>query len=402
MAGEQEVKDHPIWTAIEQFSGLKGDPVLIDTALDPQAFGLAQQVFEFVLVVEQRLQSCPATLISKAALSQLNKALAGAANEIRNFISNKNIAHLTNAVNSVEQTGFPALSQIPILAGEDIGKLANDFASQVQGILKSALEERDRLRKEREDLTARVGELVSQVQKLSETVAKQNADALNVVQAVQTQYAAKEQEFVQSSKSASDARLEEHDQLMKQLKDAAKADRDSLAARALEIVGAMEKDRDHAKDVLKIIGNIGVTGNYQKTADAETSMANVWRGITVAFFAVSIGVGVWALASTHEVDLKLTIARMLFAFLILGATVYTGRESARHRTTADRAKRVELELASLGPFLESLPAEKQSELRAKLTELYFGKEGEAHQVKADVSAKELISLLKLAIERAAK
>lgn len=402
MATEQEVKDHPIWSAIEQVATIKGEAALVDTALDPQAFGLVHQVFEFVTFAEVRIQRCPAALLSRQALTQLHKSIVGSTNEIRNFVNNKNIGHLTNAYNNIEQQGIPALALVPILGGEEVGKIADDFGSQVQGILKSALDERDRLRKEREDLAAAVAELTGQVKQLSETVIKQSTDAQNVVQTVQTQYAAKEQKFDQEFKAASEVKAQEHAGLVAKLQADTKNSNEELERRAIEVIRVMETDRDHAKDILKIIGNIGVTGNYQKTAESEAKMANTWRWVTVGFFAISIGVGVWALFKSHDVDLRLTIARILFAFLVLGTTVYTGRESARHRTTADRAKRVELELASLGPFMESLEPEKQSELRAKLTELYFGKEGEAHKLKSDVSAKDLLSLIKTFIERHGK
>jgi hypothetical protein len=93
---------------------------------------------------------------------------------------------------------------------------------------------------------------------------------------------------------------------------------------------------------------------------------------------------------------------MLFAFLVLGVTVYTGKESARHRSNADRAKRVELELASLGPFVESLDKPKQDALREKLTSEYFGKEAEPHSTTPVIDPNSLVDLLKTAIGKLSK
>ncbi len=121
------------------------------------------------------------------------------------------------------------------------------------------------------------------MKQLSETVVKQNTDAQNVVQAVQTQYAAKEQEFSQNFKTASDGRTKEHGDFVAKLQADAKKSREDLAKQAVDVIRVMETDRDHAKDILKIIGNIGVTGNYQKTAESEARMANTWRSVTVAF-----------------------------------------------------------------------------------------------------------------------
>jgi hypothetical protein len=110
-------------------------------------------------------------------------------------------------------------------------------------------------------------------------------------------------------------------------------------------------------------------------------------------------VGVWALATAHTVDWTLVIARMLFAFIVASVTLYTGRESARHRTNADHARRTELELASLGPYVDGLEPAQKNALRTKLAERYFGNPAEPHVAKSVLTAKEIVDLLRAAIEK---
>jgi len=399
LATTEEVKAHAIWGVISQIANHKGNAVLVDSVASSEEFGLAQQVFDFVSVVERRIEQTPAALIGRPTLNQLQQTLAGAAGEIQNYINNRNIAHLTNALTLVEAKGIPTLAQIPVTTDSDVGKIADDFSAQVQGILRSALEERDRLKKEREELSGQVVALSSHIQKLTETVAQQGAEAKNVVQEVKTLYAAREQEFSKSFDNVIDAQAKEHALQLANLQKDAKSAQEAAAKNARDLIVEMTADRDHAKTILKIIGNIGVTGQYGETAKVESDSANFWRYATVAIFGVSICVGIWALATAHDVDIRLAVARLFFAFLILGATVYTGRESARHRTNSERAKRVELELASLGPFMESLTPEQQRDLRVKLTDQYFGKEVEPLNSKADMNAKDLVDLLKTVISK---
>jgi hypothetical protein len=240
------------------------------------------------------------------------------------------------------------------------------------------------------------------VHALSAAVATQSAEAKNVVSTVQTAYSAKEQELVKSFTSTSEVQEKAHATLLEQLRAAAKIAEEAAARTSSELIKALETDRNHAKEIVGIIGNIGVTGNYKATAESEAKQANFWRAVTVWFFVGSIAIGGAALAFAHAVTLSLTVARVLFAFLILGATIYTGRESARHRSTADRAKRVELELASLGPYMESLDKKKQEELRAKLTDQYFGKEGELHKVENLLEKKDVMLLLRAFAQNAGK
>lgn len=62
-------------------------------------------------------------------------------------------------------------------------------------------------------------------------------------------------------------------------------------------------------------------------------------------------------------------------------TINTALESARHRTNADRARQTELELASLGPFIELMKDPDKEEIRKSLIPTYFGRPVDAHEIK---------------------
>ena len=149
-----------------------------------------------------------------------------------------------------------------------------------------------------------------------------------------------------------------------------------------------------------MVGNIGVTGNYQQIANAESAQANFWRWVTVAIFGVGITVAgatfvkFWGQPFNAENAWSVAI-RLLYAIAITAPAWYTARESARHRTNADRARQTELELASIGPFIELMPDEKKFEIREQLTKSYFGRSVEAHTVSRPFDA---FSVKDMAIE----
>lgn len=400
---EDQIRNHAIWSVLEQLAALKGDPVIVEASSDLQAFWSTQRVFQFASIVEHRLRQGPSTILAVPVLNQLNSVLTTALNEARSYVSNKNVGHLANAVNQIESAGLQYLAQVPLVSSSDaIGKITDEFTSQTQGVLKAVINERTRLQKEVEALVGQAGKLGEQVQSLSEAVAKQQAEAMNVVKAVETAYAAKELDFKKQFDAATTAHNKAHEDLKKTLTEEMKVDRDAAKSEQGEVMIEMRGHLAHARKLLGVIGNVGVTGNYLETATKEASSANVWRWITLGAFIAAAAVGALTLWLAQTADFKLTAARMAFAILILGVTVYTSRESARHRTNADRAKRVELELASLGPFVESLDKSKQDLLREKLTSEYFGKELEPHKVAPTIEPKDLVVLLKAAIDRLGK
>jgi hypothetical protein len=72
--------------------------------------------------------------------------------------------------------------------------------------------------------------------------------------------------------------------------------------------------------------------------------------------------------------------RLLYAIAVTAPAWYAAKESARHRSNADSARRTELELASLGPFIELMPEEKKIAIREALVEKYFGNGTVPHEV----------------------
>lgn len=79
--------------------------------------------------------------------------------------------------------------------------------------------------------------------------------------------------------------------------------------------------------------------------------------------------------------------RFVTAIAITLPAFYTARESARHRTNADRARTRDIELATLDPFIELLG--NKDEIKAKLVERYFGNDVEAHEIKQPIDTKVL-------------
>ncbi len=403
---EGEIENHAIWSSLRQLSELKGRDAFTDMAADPQVQWLSQHVFQLATLVESRLMHAPKVLLSIHALNQIQSGIASAVNEINNFVSNRNIGHLNNAVSHIDNNVHPFLPQIPIVfpepTGEAIGKITDDYRNQTQAVLKSLFEQQSRMQSEVTALGANKQELSQQIKELMDLVAIQKAEAAVTVQSLQTKYSAKEQEIQAAFEKVQSANAISFNKIMVNQNEVFDTQVENSRVVANQLVQDLESEKAKAKKIVGIIGNIGITGNYQEVARLEAKQADTWRWATVVAFVFSAVMGAIALILANDVDLRLTVARMLFALLVMGITVYTGRESARHRTNADAAKRVELELASLGPFIESLPVERQSELRARLTDQYFGKEVRSHEVRPLVEISQILDLLKVAISKLGK
>lgn len=387
---------HPLHGTLEELLQLQHDPSMQDpvVANDEQVSFLRDKIFAISELVRSLLESTPAVLASTHALNQLNKHLRVSLGELQAYISNKNPAHITNAVAQFEQNilqllwGFSPQAQGPASAIPEIFDKVSKSASET---IRQLVSERDQLTEKIHETITLSKALQSRLELMTESAAKERAEAAAEVAKLGQIFAEKEADRAAVFEKEISKIRSDHSQL----------EEDAKQSSAL-IISALEDQRSKAAQIVQVVGNIGVTGNYQRIANTEAKEANFWRWATVVFFASGVTLAAatfyrfWGEPVTSESLWSIAI-RLLYAIAITAPAWYTAKESARHRTNADRARQTELELASLGPFIELLPAEKKIEIREQMTKLYFGREVAPHEAKSPMDVE---SVKELAIELA--
>ena len=188
--------------------------------------------------------------------------------------------------------------------------------------------------------------------------------------------------FIKEKQSATDAQI-------KQLADSSK-----------NILTELESRRKKAGELVGIISNIGVTGNYDKYAQADRRTAN-WFRIIALFLMGCMVVGaveiVYLTFSAQSFDWKLAVFRILTTLILAIPALYSARESSRHRTMEQKYRKMQLELASIDPYLESLEKPKQEKLKEELAKSFFGQPLEQNKDTTNIAGS-LIDLLKEALD----
>lgn len=344
--------------------------------------------FDKVRDVEASLRSLldqtPVTLVSESALNQMNANLQSPINEITAFISDKNPAHLTNAVNQLDQNVFSFtwafLPKVNPLSETDAIALVDSL--------------REGSRIAMNQIEAQKKQLESTILQLAETVKMQEGQLSEIKEAhtkLKGEMAASLSNLETVFNKSELQRDTDFSNLITEVKvKQAKSDKE-FNETADDVIAALNKHKEDAARIVEVVGEIGVTGNYQNIANQETKQANLWRWITVGLFSC----GLLMAGSTfykfyHEpitgTNTLAIAVRLLYALAIAAPAFYTARESARHRTNADRARQTELELASLGPFIELMNEEDKKEIRKSLIPKYFGKIVEVHEIKTVLDA----------------
>ena len=395
-----EYASHPIRNLLERLtelgrSGELTDPDLLTTEANASAL---EATFAIVSAVQSMLDRSPALLVSGHGLTQLQNAFQSIFNELSSYQSNKNQGHIQNAKAQVEQSVMPQLWALgPTLQTGDSGQLVevvNQATQTARDAVQQLVTQRDALIMRQTALSQQAQDSQTRLESLTETVTKQKAEAASVVAVVQQMYAEKEAE----RSTAFALMLQELRTAFSQLQ--AESERTQS-----ERLDSLRTSQEQAAQIVQVVGNTGITGNYQKIANAEGKQANAWRWMTIAFFASGIVIAgatfwkFWHEPFSTETAWSVLI-RLMYAIAITAPAWYTAKESARHRSSADRARQTELELASLGPFIELMPDEKKHQIREELTKRYFGNQAPEHISEPPISIQKLgdvaIELMKAA------
>lgn len=388
-------RDHPVRGSISRILEIQSAPEFTDPSIfDDETHSFARdKVFALTHAIDALLQATPAELTSSHALNQLNSHLQPVVNELTSFQANKNPGHITNAAAQIEQNALPFLwgfvPQVQQLPPNSLAALLETQASASRESVKQLSAQRDELSAKLSDLAAKADSQVTRLEALTEGSAKERAEAAATVAKLEQVFAQKETERA----AAFDAALAEL------RKDFSTFDSKSRQD-AMLLIDALEERRTEAARIVQVVGNIGATGNYQQIANSEGKQANFWRWATICFFTGGIVVAAatfikfWEQPFSPETAWSVAI-RLLYAIAITAPAWYTARESARHRTNSDRARQTELELASIGPFIELLPEEKKIQILSDLTPLYFGKSVEVHTANNPL---DVVAIKNMAIE----
>ncbi|WP_426747250.1 hypothetical protein VZQ01_06790 [Myxococcus faecalis] len=149
---------------------------------------------------------------------------------------------------------------------------------------------------------------------------------------------------------------------------------------AAAVLKAIEEKHEEAKKLVGIIGSAGFASGYQKTANQAQRAKWLWQGFAVLSMlgVVSIAVKNYVFSEGGDFSWELLAGRA-FASATLGVlAAYAARQGDKAQELERRNRRLELELASIGPFLASLSQEKQEEIRVVLAKRTFGRDEQTH------------------------
>jgi hypothetical protein len=368
----ENFEKHNIFDRLNSFEELLANDN-VKEKIDLEKLSFFQTVFSYI---NQRVKLTIPDLVQQAELDALSEELNGGISQINSFLGNDNVGHLNNATNNLNAAinrirNFP----IPVAKADfNFSRKIADFEKIAKSKYKSLEKEKDGLKSEIENFKTNLSIKETEIRRLLKLIEGKESEIQNLNATFQTDFKNIKSEQNQSFSNDKKSYRLEIDKVKQSFRNEIDVLKSSIDADTTTTIIQLNTKLEEAKKLVNLIGNVGITGNYQNIANNHKESANFWRVIAIVFMSVFSVLLVWTiidLSSDGFVWTKSLIRLVAAAALSYPAT-YAARESSKHRKLETINRNAELELASINPFIEDLTDDKKQIIKEKLVEKYFG------------------------------
>lgn len=384
------IRDHQVWQQMKAL-GPSIDQARTREDIDPQTIDGLERVRTVLAFIGKRLAGADPFTTQPAPLDGLAGAFQNASAEIQAFTANGNPGHIVNA-NSHADTALQHVAQIVV----------GNTPEELAGLKDAAVAYRSTLEKQLGHAAAAAGEVSSgttalkaSISDLSTQIAAERQSLSQLASEFQGQFSAAQEARSREFSDNQTARQEKYAAIVQKCGDDISELKDKYSTAAEGVVRDIETHRERVEKLVGVIGNLGVTSGYLKTANYAQRSVWIWQGVTVLAMAGLIAVAYKAFIPIVQGEFTWAgfAGKGLLTVTVGVLAAYSGSQADKFFEMERRNRKMALELEAIGPYLAPLPQEQQDEFRVALGERSFGREDPAPGRRADKSPATLVDVL---------
>jgi hypothetical protein len=393
----ERFRDHAVWNTLQAL-GPAIDQAITREGNDPSISEMLSRLKAVQSFVGRRLAGIDRYLLTSGPLDALNGSLSACTTEVRNFIANGNPGHLTNANGQVDAV----LGQLAQLNQADTAEefqaakeAADSYRQSLDAAITSMKTSAAQNRNELDTLRTRLGELAAQVEsektRLTSVGTEFQSQFSTAQEARNKDFLTSEQQrlenFTKVSTEYTQKLSDQNADFSKQREEIGRTHRGELDQLNKEFVAASTEIRDQilarkeeVEKLVGVIGNLGVTSGYQKSANTAVFTARVWQTITLAALMGLIYIAYVAfLPLVHgEFTWSGFAGRVFVSLTVAVLAAYCASQADRYQKLERSNRRLALELEAIGPFIAPLPPEMRQQFLLTVGDRSFGQPEESH------------------------
>jgi hypothetical protein len=368
----QEFGNHLIFDKIEQFRiRLSEDEIHESIGIDDINF--YETAYKYLL---DRLKLTIPAIVLESELTTISQEIENSLSQINTFIGNRNSGHLINAKTHLH-SAISRVRNLPLPFSKNdfnFSKNIANFEKIVQEKYEILEQDKEELKEELENLNTELEANKTELKRISTILKQKETEIQNLNSNFQTEFTNIKLTTNQNYDSDRKTFRTEFDSLKQTLNTEIEEIKQNIDSDTFELIEKLEEKLEEAKKIVGVIGDISVTGNYQKIANSNKTTADILRIVAIILMLMLSGILIYTIwdISGQTFDWTKSLIRILAAAALSYPATYAVRESSKHRRLEIINRKAELELAAINPFIELLPENKKQEIKEKLVEKYFG------------------------------
>ncbi|NIC36493.1 hypothetical protein HBJ58_07370 [Halomonas desiderata] len=377
---DEKINEHPSLTKAEEVRSLLDvlDGLDLSTEVRESLHRLRRVVDLFL----GQVSSADPELTSFQALKSADQQLSKIKQELTQYKANKNVNHITNASSAADSILSAAKAMWVPAFDLDLDQVRDAISSFRKSVGQNARYAEQELAETRKAIES----LREEANELKNSIKEQESRLVSVVNEFQSQFSKAEE--VRRSDAASALKSEQEklgklrssyeesfDASIENSKTKLNGISEDLSSKAGGVISDLEQLKEKAERLVHVIANTGMVGGYQRVANEERRVGRFWDGVSLLSLAGMVGFAIYAFHGTFD-DFNPGVFLARFGVVLTFAALagYSARQADKHHKVERRNRRVELELASIDPFLAELPDDERNQVKAVVADRLFARE----------------------------
>lgn len=383
-----EFNAHPLWSQVERAT------TFLDSrepeGEDEQDW--ADRLRVVLATVNARRDLPLPMLVPRSVMNALNDHVGTIVTQLTNWAQGSGSQFLRDgALNPVDNV-LQLLAQLPVPPKESelraqaaaLGELVSAYRERADAALAQLKSEVETLR---EAVAERETELTAVQQQTAVEQTQLKSQLTELAAAIQSERTSLASLSTQQTEAFSRAETERATQfqantkelqdqgakLLQQVRESADGEAAKVKVAAEKLLEQLRSYEAEAKNVLNATGTTATATEYGTYADRERRAGWWLRVLAVLFSLGAVAAAIVFIVESHgnKLSWQAVVLRFGATLAVLGAGAFCAAESRAHFKQERKFKRIQLDLAALGPFIVNLEAGEQKELRKAAAQRLF-------------------------------
>ncbi|RJE48910.1 MULTISPECIES: hypothetical protein [unclassified Dehalobacter] len=401
---DERFNNHQVMKSLQEISSLieEARKLHISNPFHEETFQRVEGVYQQLGRIFDNVDT---SIFSFNVLQNLQNPMIQINSIIRNYINDSNQSNRENAIAQINSHLEGVIQQLGTIYYPRTPEDFEGFKDIIVSLRRSVSQHKSNTEKDYEDLLKTKLDIENKLNDLAKNITTEKNRIDNIINDAQNSIANFKNQFTDSQEKRSEnytkelevlqqknkERIDEWNATFNDLLNTTKDNienfnnnlstymenfKNELLANAQKYEKELEEQRSYIKNLVGTLTNNGLSYGYRKYANQSMWTKIIWQIVAVAsmigMIIFAIKAAEHALYNKENFNWVVTGTKWFVAAAFASIATYSGKQAGSNHKSEKYYRKLELELASLDPYLLTLEKEQQQEIKQELAKKIFG------------------------------